>query len=116
MNPHKNQLVTSFCLIAFCIPLSGRAATLWTGPLITFTQGSPYSSPPGDRDQLTPDVALTRADPTGPGSGTGGIFNAVTETNFTKFFSPQGTRWAVGALSNYATLSYTDWTSVAGGR
>jgi hypothetical protein len=90
------------CLAVLSGPRSGRAATIWTGPLITFTQAAPYPNP-GDRDQLTPNVALTRADPSG--SGTGGIFNALTETSFTKLVSPAGTKWAVGSLADYATLT-----------
>ncbi len=89
-----------------------HAATLWTGSTITFTQAAPYPGA-GDRDQLTANVSLTRATPVG--GGTGGIFNGVSETSFTKFVSPAGTEWAVGSLTNYATLSYTDWTSVGAG-
>jgi hypothetical protein len=100
------------CLAVLSGPLSGRAATIWTGPLITFTQAAPYPNT-GDRDQLTPNVALTRA--ASSGSGTGGIFNAVTETSFTKLVSPAGTKWAVGSLADYATLTYTDWTTCGGG-
>ena len=93
-------------------PPNAIAATIWNGPLTNYTQAAPYPGAPGDRDQLTPNVALTRATPAGGGSGSGGIFNAVTETAFTKFVSPADTRWALGALSNYATLTYTDWSSV----
>lgn len=95
-------------------PLVTMSATIWNGPLTSYSQPLPYPNPPNDRDQLTPDVALTRADPSA-GSGTGGIFNAVTETSFTKFVSPAGTGWAVGSLSNYATLTYTDWLTASGG-
>ena len=43
------------------------------------------------------------------------MFNAVTETAFTKLVSPADTAWAVGALSNYASLTYSDWTTTGGG-
>lgn len=92
--------------------INPEAATIWNGPLTLFTQATPYPGP-GDRDQLTPQVALTRANPTGAGDG--GMFNAVTETAFDKFVSPADTEWAVGSLTNYATLSYSDWTSTGGG-
>ena len=100
-----------------CGQLAAPAATIWTGPLITFNQSTPYSNPPspGDRDQLTSSVSLTRGIPS-QGSGAGGIFNDVTETFFTKNFSPADTEWAVGALADYASLSYTDWTSVGVGQ
>ena len=113
MKLHTIRILISLCLAVFSGPLSSRAATIWTGPLITYTQTSPYPNPPGDRDQLTPHVALTRATPSG--AGTGGMFNAVTETSFTKGFSPADTEWAVGSLANYATLTYTDWTTCGGG-
>ena len=43
------------------------------------------------------------------------MFNGVTETSFTKFVSPADTEWAVGSLADYATLTYTDWTTAGGG-
>ena len=108
-------LPTLVALTQLAGPIASEADTIWTGSTITFTQAVPYPNPPGDRDQLTPHVALTRAAPSGPGSGTGGIFNAVTETSFTKGSSPADTEWAVGSLANYATLTYTDWTTCGGG-
>jgi len=108
--PSISRFVTLFT--ALLLPALAQAATIWTGATTNFTQSSPYPGA-GDRDQLTPNVALTRANPSG--GGTGGIFNAVTESSFAKFSSPADTEWAVGSLADYATLSYTDWTSVAGG-
>jgi glucose/arabinose dehydrogenase len=98
---------------ALAVPWSGMAVTIWNGPLTNYTQASPYPNPPGDRDQLTPNVALTRTTPSG--GGTGGIFNAVTEDHFTKFVSPADTEWAIGSLEDYASLTYTDWTTVGAG-
>ncbi len=43
------------------------------------------------------------------------MFNGVTESSFTKFVSPADTRWAVGSLSNYSTLTYSDWTTTGAG-
>ena len=112
MKSHTSYILMGLCLAASSRPLSGRAATIWTGPTTTFTQAAPYPNT-GDRDQLTANVALTRATPSG--GGTGGMFNAVTETSFSKGFSPADTEWAIGSLANYATLSYTDWTTCGGG-
>ncbi len=111
----KTKLLFRFCFVSLAsllMPILTQAAIIWNGPTTTFTQAAPYGNP-GDRDQLTPNVSLTRAVPSG--GGTGGIFNGTTESGFTKFISPTDTEWAVGSLSDYATLSYTDWTSVAGG-
>src|ERR1035441_5135542 len=109
MKPHTNSMLMGLCLATLSVPLSGQAVTVWNGPPITFTQAAPYPNPPGDRDQLTAHVALTRATPSG--GGTGGIFNAVVESAFTKGVSPVDTEWAVGALADYATLTYADWTT-----
>lgn len=90
--------------IALLIASSARAAVIWNGPAITFTQiaGS------GAVDQLTPAVGLTRA-------STQGLYNAVTETGYTHDFSPADTQWAYGELADYATLTYTDWEDWNGG-
>jgi len=98
------------CWLCFWLaaPVAGKAATIWNGPLITFTQAAPYPNPPGDRDQLTPDVSLTRA-------STSGLFNGVSETFYTKPTSPADTEWAVGNLADYATLSYTTWQGAGDG-
>jgi len=95
-------------LLWLVAPASMNAATIWNGPLISFTQAAAYPAPPGDRDQLTPGVSLTRA-------ATAGLFNGVTETFYSKPASPAGTEWAVGALADYATLSYTTWEAAGGG-
>lgn len=96
-----------FLPLALC-PLFLHAATIWNGPLTTFTQSVPYPNPPTDREQLTPSVALTR-------TSVAGLFNAVSETTFAKFVSPANTEWAVGDLTNYASLTYADWTTAGGG-
>jgi glucose/arabinose dehydrogenase len=108
----RRMLAAILALAATVTPPIAGAATVWTGPTTSFTQAAPYPNP-GDRDQLTPNVSLTRATPTG--GGTGGMFNGVTETSFTKFFSPADTEWAVGSLANYAALTYADWTTCGGG-
>jgi len=111
MKPYFACIVSNG-LVMFMGLSVGHAATVWNGPLTTFSQAAPYPNPPSDRDQLTANVALTRGSPSG---GNGGMFNAVTETSFTKFVSPADTEWAIGSLSDYATLTYTDWTTVGGG-
>ena len=99
-------------VVGLVAPPMVKAATIWTGPLITYTQPAPDPTQATNRDQLTPHVALTRGVPSG---GSGGLFNGVTETVFTKFVSPADTEWAVGSLTNYASLSYSDWTTAGGG-
>jgi hypothetical protein len=114
--PHRSKrrlsspiLAAILAMGALAAPFRGRAATVWTGTPITFTQTSPYPNPPGDRDQLTPSVSLTRA-------LTSGLFNGVSESSYTHDLSPAGTLWAVGSLADYATLNYASWEATGGGR
>jgi glucose/arabinose dehydrogenase len=106
----KSKIIKRTLLILTVVvlqPFALRAATIWNGSLITFTQAAPYPNT-GDRDQLTPNISLTRA-------ATSGMFNGVTETIFTHSISPADTEWAMGALADYASLSYTSWENAAGG-
>lgn len=91
-----------FVTFAVASPI-GRAATVWTGPIMTFTK-APFadSTDPLNQDQLTANVWITRGN-------SGGPFNAKAESFFTHSFSPADTEWASGQLANYATLSYTNW-------
>jgi len=99
----------SVCLSLFPGAFTVRAATVWTGPIITYTQPAANPSQPENQDPLTPKVVLTRA-------LSSGMFNAVNETFYTHNVSPAGTEWAVGSLDNYATLTYTSWEAAGGGR
>jgi glucose/arabinose dehydrogenase len=87
--------------------VASEAATVWTGPVTTFTDpaGSDPSLP-ANQDRLTPNVWITRGLEFG-------IYNAKTETGFTHFFSPADTEWADGTTANYSSLSYTDWNTWA---
>lgn len=71
-----------------------QASTVWSGPTTNFVHTAV-----GVNDQLTPGVALTR------GNG-GGLYNAVTESFATRGTSPSDTKWAVGSLANFSTLTY----------
>lgn len=94
-------------MLSLLLLLGGQSViavpTIWTGPTINFT-----NTLVTDVDQMSGNVGLTR------GSNQG-IYNAVTETFFTHFFSPQGTEWANGTTANYAGLTYTDWNTWAKG-
>jgi glucose/arabinose dehydrogenase len=92
----------------FNLSVGGRAATIWTGPIITYTQPAPDPTQPANQDLLTTNVSLTRA-------VSSGMFNGITETSYTHDFSPADTEWAVGTLDQYASLSYTSWEQAGGG-
>ncbi len=82
--------------------LPARAAEIWSGPFINFTNAT-GSDPtlPASQDRLTLNVWLTR----GP---TRGLYNAAVETSYGSL-SPVGTEWAYGALPDYASLNYQTW-------
>jgi hypothetical protein len=85
------------------------AATIWNGALTNFTHIN-GSNPAlaANQDRLTSDIWITR-------SSAQGLYNASTENGFAHFSSPGGTEWANGLLSNYASLTFTDWNTWAKG-
>jgi len=98
----------SFIFLALAT-FSVRAATIWNGPLTTFSKvNGANPSLPGNQDRLTSDIWLTR-------SSSQGLYNANIENSFTHFDSPAGTEWANGFLTNYASLTYHDWNTWAKG-
>ncbi|MGA2864219.1 MAG: PQQ-dependent sugar dehydrogenase [Verrucomicrobiota bacterium] len=89
---------------------SVRAAQVWTGPVTTFTLAAGADpTQAANQDRLTPQVWITRG-------ASAGIYNAKTESVFTRFLSPADTEWAYGTLANHATLTYKDWEDWFGGR
>jgi hypothetical protein len=84
--------------------LAVQAQTIWNGPPIVFTQFS------GDTNQdfISPNVWITRGNKKG-------IYNARYENNYIRTTSPSQTEWAIGALTDYASLTYTDWETCYGG-
>ena len=81
--------------------VSTASAEVWTGPTMTFAKaGSDDPALPENQDQLTPDVAITR-------QSSGGPFNAVTESTFTRDISPADTEWAFSGLDgNPADIAF----------
>ena len=106
--PRARYSAVGLCLALALGPLTVRAASVWTGPLMTYTQPGTDPAQAANQDRLTPNVWLTRA-------GTAGLFNAKTETAYIKPSSPADTEWAVGALADYATLAYGTWQAAGGG-
>jgi hypothetical protein len=93
--------LTLFLLLASCwYGWSQGIATIWDGPTITFIH--PAGSGSAVRDELTPNVWLTRYD-------TEGLFNVALEGGYTHNSSPLDTEWAYGLLADYASLSYSSW-------
>lgn len=90
--------------------LPAPAATVWNGPLLTFTEVSGADPTlPANQDRLTTNVWITRG-------AIQGIYNAALENGYNKadYSSPADTEWAYGALTNYASLHYTTWAAMSG--
>jgi hypothetical protein len=107
--PAARLLLGFLVLVRLVGPASSEAATVWTGPLTTFTKldgADPTQAI--NQDRLTPNVWITRA-------SSQGLYNAKTESFFTHGLSPADTEWANGTTADYATLSYTDWNTWANG-
>jgi len=106
---HCFNSLTAFVTFGACFAQGAWAAQVWTGPLTTFTQ-APGADPtlPASQDRLTGNVWITRAT-------TMGLYNAETETSYTHLSSPAGTEWALGALADYAALTYSSWEGLFGG-
>jgi hypothetical protein len=90
----------SFALMLAAAPLM-HAATVWNGPLFSYSQPTSDPTQVSNQDRITPDVWLTRA-------ASKGLFNAFYETNATTF-SPTNTEWSFGSLTNFSSLHYTNW-------
>ncbi|UCD37269.1 MAG: choice-of-anchor D domain-containing protein [Fidelibacterota bacterium] len=63
---------------------------------------------PENQDRITDNVWITRADREG-------IFNAATESDFTRSISPEGTEWAYGFTEELTPNHYTSWNNAVGG-
>jgi len=93
--------VTLLLFAGLAAPVATKAATIWNGPPVSESNAT-------EPDKITDNVWLTRG-------ASQGLYNAVTESGFTHFFSPADTEWADGTTANYASLSYTDWNTWAKG-
>jgi hypothetical protein len=92
----------TFALGLWTIALAADAATIWTGPPITFSKdGGADPNQPASQDRITAAVWITRRD-------TMGIYNAAAETGYSNG-SPAGTEWAYGTTANVANLIFRRW-------
>ncbi|MGO8765385.1 MAG: hypothetical protein ACLQSR_09680 [Limisphaerales bacterium] len=89
------------CVFLSVAGLSIRAAIVWDGPLIVYSQPTPDPTQVSNQDRITPDVWLTR-------TNSKGLFNAFSEKS-AGTFSPTNTEWAFGSVTNCFSLHYTNW-------
>jgi hypothetical protein len=108
---HSNfRTLKCFAFVFLAAAAAAPAATVWDGPTTTFTEPlGGVGSDPANQDRLTADVWITR-------NLYMGLYNAYSEAGYAHFYSPAGTEWAYGNLANYATLTYTNWEGMFGGR
>ena len=93
-------------LVVSLLAMASRvyATTVWDGPTVNFTHDNATG---GLQDQWIPTVRITR------GTNSGGLYNAAMETS-AALGSPKDTKWAVGSLTNYSTLTYSNCPLKAG--
>lgn len=85
------------------------AQTIWTGPTITVTRSDNVDwTLEANQDNITPNVWITRAHPGG------GIFNFVSETQFSRSSSPADTEWAMGTSADIGRLTFKNWKAAVG--
>jgi hypothetical protein len=114
MNPRLSSpqaITTAIAAMAlwFATLPQAYSATLWDGPLTTFTEAAGADTTlPANQDRLTANVWITRG-------SSQGIYNKETESFYTHNSSPAGTAWAFGTLANFNSLTYTSWEQVFGG-
>lgn len=109
------------CLAAICLlaaPTSALAATIWNGPMISFSKApNADHTLEANQDRMTDSVWITRR-------AAAGIYNIRTETGYTSS-SPADTEWAwelagfnTGleiAAANYESLQFNPWVIAHGG-
>lgn len=95
-------------LVMGLTPWAQAAPTLWTGPMLNYSQPDTDPTQPANQDRITSRVWLTR----GP---TQGIFNKVTEDSYDQgtFKDPTDTEWSFGSIEDYASLTYTTWAGMS---
>jgi hypothetical protein len=103
MNCSNCRAFLLLSLVSTCVTMPMRATQVWTGPSTNFAmQAGADWTVPTNQDRITADVWLTRAT-------SKGLFNAASETGYTMDLSPTNTEWSYGELTNYASLTYTNW-------
>tara|TARA_B100001059_G_C17724009_1_gene522373 strand:+ start:166 stop:576 length:411 start_codon:yes stop_codon:yes gene_type:complete len=105
----KNYYLFSVIFALFLIS-NLHSQTFWTGPITTFSKAN-YAdwTLPANQDQLTANVAITRAD-------NQGLFNIVTETSYSNSVSPADTEWAFGTIADdVTTLTFDTWNNTMSG-
>ncbi len=100
-----SQFHRGLILLALLAPAYTPAATLWTGPNITFQQFNPDPT-----DIIIPKAVGFDRNDSGP------LYNSEAgETGSNGFSSPIDTLWAFGTLANATNLSYVTFASLRNG-
>jgi hypothetical protein len=107
----------SMAALLLCVQRNASAAaTVWTGPTITFSKAANADQTlPANQDKLTNNVILTRA-------SSQGMFNIAQEASFSAT-SPKDTQWATSlnnpaqaiTATNFAALTFDSWQNAYGG-
>jgi hypothetical protein len=115
MNRRYTLLLAAGVCAAFAIVNTSLAATVWTGPSITFVKPAGASTILSNQDKLTASVILSR-------NTSNGMINVASPADVAAFnaASPTGTTWATNIIlanagqnitaTNYAALTFDTWT------
>jgi len=87
---------------------TAMAQEIWAGYDVEFVKadGADWTLPE-NQDRLTDNVWLTRQD-------TQGLFNIVSESEYTDFVSPMDTEWAFGTTDDIGSLVFDCWECITG--
>jgi hypothetical protein len=97
-----------FVICAWMLAVSSiHASIIWNGPMIGYNQPTPVPNQVSNQDRITPDVWLTR-------TNSKGLYNIFSEKS-AGTFSPTNTLWAFGSITNYSSLTYTNWLALLNG-
>jgi hypothetical protein len=118
MNVRRWSFLLFLCVACYGPTAVASAATVWTGPTVTFSKASGgQPTVPANQDHLTSLVWLTRGT-------SAGMFNIAPgqETSFAAT-SPKDTLWATSinnplqtvTATNFAALSFDTWQNAYGG-
>jgi hypothetical protein len=103
------QIYISTLILCFTFNIGNiDAQTIWTGSTLTFSKENNTDwTLEANQDRITNNVWITRAN-------NQGIFNIVTEANYTDFSSPSDTEWAIGTTANIGSLTFQNWEDTSG--
>jgi hypothetical protein len=112
-----SRVATLLAALGVCLSGDAPAATVWSGPALSFSKGAADDPTlPAHQDRISDGVWITRG-------FLQGLYNAALESSYTNG-SPAGTEWAWAlagknagvelSAANYANLEFSPWVDALG--